>query len=531
MSLKAYILALAPELIVLFGACLVLLLGRRDLRRQPPAAPLAAFVTLSVALGVAFLTGVPEEPRLVPGLWLGGLTFYIRLIGLAVGAVLVLVNWHQAVEDERGEYLSMILFSLLGVLLTASADDLLVLLFALELVSVPTYVLIALSRSSHRAGEAAVKYFFLGALATALLAYGLSFLYGVMGTTALHRVTDAGVVSTLGGGSALETYALIGLLLVFAGVAFKMAAVPFHVYAPDVYEGAAAPVTGLLGFAPKAAGFVALLRLFDACAWDLPQHLFWLLWIVAAATMTVGNVVALLQTNVKRMLAYSSIAHTGYILIALLVGPATGEGPLRDGVAAVLFYLPVYGLMNLGAFALIGAFRIDEREPETLDELAGLARRAPAESLTLGVFVFSLMGFPPTAGMLAKVFVFGSAFSAGSAHPHRLALIVLAVIGVANAAIAAAYYLRIVTAVYMKNEGCRCLPAQGGPIRLGLLACALPLLLVFVWPGALTHEARRASAHVHPPTLRLAAPALTDPPPTPVAITARTVATSTAGQP
>jgi NADH-quinone oxidoreductase subunit N len=273
-------------------------------------------------------------------------------------------------------------------------------------------------------------------------------------------------------------------------LAFKIAAVPFHFYAADVYEGAASPVTGLLGFVPKLAGFLALCKLLAAFDWNLPIELKWVLWAMAATTMTVGNVLALLQKNVKRMLGYSSIAHTGYMLIALLAGPVAGQGPLRDGVAALLFYIAVYGVMNLGAFAFLTAFSAAGRDVETLDDLAGIARRAPAATLGLAVCVFSLMGFPPTVG---KLYLFSSAFAARPSHPMHGALIVLVIIGVVNTAIAAAYYLRIVAAAYMGSEVEGVVPASGRPVRWGLAVCSLSLLFLFVMPTGLTEQARSAT--------------------------------------
>jgi NADH-quinone oxidoreductase subunit N len=220
---------------------------------------------------------------------------------------------------------------------------------------------------------------------------------------------------------------------------------------------------------------------------------------MAALTMTVGNVLALLQKNVKRLLAYSSIAHTGYMLIALLVGPVAGEGPMKDGVAALLFYVAVYGAMNLGAFAVLAAFKTGERPVETLDDLSGLASRAPAAALALAVCAFSLMGIPPTAGFLGKLYVFSTAFSLDSAHPFHGPLIVLAVIGVVNAAIGAAYYLRIVAAAYLGTEIEKAVPTGGTPVRWGMALCSLPLLVIFAWPGGLTGQARSATVSLLAP--------------------------------
>ncbi|MFQ5590839.1 MAG: NADH-quinone oxidoreductase subunit N [Phycisphaerae bacterium] len=500
MSGESLFITLAPESILLVGACAVLVVGLTDLSRRAPWASAIALLTVLAALIVSICLGAPTGDAAALGLWLTPLTFYTRCVTLGIGSLIVLVNWHQPAPTERGEYLAMILLSLLGLLLTASANDLVVLFFAIELVSVPTYVLIALSRDDQRASEASVKYFFLGALSAAVLAYGLSFLYGVAGTTTIHIVAQGIAESTLPSGAELDGLALIGFLLVFAGLSFKVAAVPFHVYVPDVYEGAASPVAGMLGFVPKLAGFVALVKIVAACNWDLPTPVLWVFWVVAAASMTAGNVLALLQKNVKRMLAYSSIAHTGYMMIALLVGPMAGTGPMHDGVVALLFYIAVYGAMNLGVFAMLAAFRVAGRSAESLDDLAGLGTRTPLAALALAICVFSLMGFPPTAGFLGKVYVFSSAFSLEPVHPFQKALVALAIIGVVNSAIAAAYYLRIVSAVYMGREKEQALPTGGSAVRAGLVLCCVPMLLLFAWPGALVNRARDAAVQVQTST-------------------------------
>jgi len=497
MTVEFHLASLIPELILLVGAGVALLAGLAQSLRHSQWVSLIALLVVLAALLASILLGAPDGGTAALGLWLTPLTFYTRCIALGVGALIVLINWHQPVAEERGEYMAMILFSLLGILLTASANDLVVLFFAIELVSVPTYILIALSRQDQRASEAAVKYFFLGALSAAILAYGLTFLYGAAGTTTMYTLSAGKAVSALPSGAGFGGPALVGFLLVFGGLAFKVAAVPFHVYAPDVYEGAASPITGMLGFVPKLAGFIALIKICAACNWDLPDTLLWTLWAVAAVTMTAGNVLALLQKNVKRMLAYSSIAHTGYMLIALLVGPVAGQGPMHDGVAALLFYIAVYGAMNLGAFAFLTAFHTSGRPAETLDDIAGLAVRAPLTAFGLAICVFSLMGFPPTAGFLGKLYIFSSAFSLDNAHPFHGPLVALAIIGVINSAVAAAYYLRIAAAAYMSpGEGVQSTPAGGTPVRVGLALCSIPMLVVFAWPGGLAGQARNAAVQV-----------------------------------
>jgi len=479
---------LLPEVILLVGGCAVLFTGVTAAARSASVTPMMALMVIAAALVATLRSDGDVTVLAAPGVLLTPLSHYVRLATLSIGLLLVLVNWNQPAARERGEYMSMILFSLLGVLLTSSANDWVLLFFAIELVSVPTYVLVGISRTSPRASESAVKYFFLGAFSAAVLAYGLSFLYGASGTTTIFSV-DGGVVSSNLIAAGSSAYLMIGLLFVVAGLAFKIAAVPFHGYAPDVYEGAASPITGMLGFVPKLAGFVALIKLFGALDWALPSSLNWLMWVMAAATMTVGNVLALLQTNVKRMLAYSSIAHTGYMLVALLAGPVAGTGPMKDGVAALLFYMTVYGVMNLGAFALLSAYRVNDEPAETLDDISGLATRAPWLAFGLVVCVFGLMGFPPTAGFLGKLYIFSSALSLPAAHPFHGPMLALVIIGVLNSAIAAAYYLRIAGAVYMGSpigEGRR---SPGVAARWGLGACSIAVIALFIVPSTLTNPA------------------------------------------
>lgn len=494
MTFSSVLVALAPEWVLAVGACAALIVG---LIGKPAGRHVAMFALLCVGAALYFsLRPIMAGAEVVPGIWITPVTYYARLVALGIGVLIVLVNWNQPDSRERGEYFSMILFSLLGVLLTASANDWVVLFFAIELVSIPTYVLVALSRDDARSSEAGIKYFFLGALAAAMLVLGLVFLYGSTGTTAIHTVVDGGGVPLIAGGSAMTGLAKVGLMLVVAGLGFKVAAVPFHSYVADVYEGAASTVSGMLGFVPKFAGFVALIKVMTAIGWNLPVELAWLLWLLAAATMTAGNVLALLQRNVKRMLAYSSVAHTGYMLIALLVGPAWGQGPMRDGVAALFFYVAVYGAMNLGAFALLSAFRVGNREAETLDDIGGIAKQSAGAALGLAICAFSLMGLPPTAGFLGKLYIFSSAFSIPESHPMHGPMIVLAVIGVINSAIGAAYYLRIVAALYLGKDVQR-VPEGGLAVRLGLGLCAAAMLVFFAWPVGLMRQAKSATAILH----------------------------------
>jgi NADH-quinone oxidoreductase subunit N len=498
-----YFILLAPEIALVIGASLALLVGLSGRAKGQKAASWISVVTLVGALVIFSLWGWPVAPQdhQPLGFRLTSLTWYVRLVALLVGLLTMLINLHVPEAWERGEYFSMILFSLAGITLTAGADDFVTLFLSLELVSVPTYALVAAGSTDIRAQEAGLKYFFLGALAAAIFVYGFSFLYGAAGTTQLSAMTGAL--------SARNGYALIGLLLAIGGLAYKIAAVPLHVYAPDVYQGAASPITGLLGFFPKIAGFVAIIKLLSLIAptvlagasltsWTPPAAIFWLIWVLAALTMTVGNCVALLQTNVKRILAYSSIAHSGYMLVAVLVGPTALGSPMRDGWSAMLFYIVAYGVMNLGTFGVLALLRIESKPAEDLDDLAGLARTHPAAALVMAVCCFSLMGMPPTIGFIGKVYIFTGALALGEADPHRLAMIVLVVIGLLNSAIAAVYYVRIIGACYLREPREYALLVADRPLQVGLAACAIVVLIFGVWPRELFRLAGYASSDLRP---------------------------------
>ena len=487
------IAVLAPEIVLATFATLVLMLGiAKSSGLRAVSGPLSIIGVLA-ALVFTWSNWSTVRLGVADQVLITSLTTYVRITALTVGLIVLLLHSRVAQSAEQPEVFSMILFSLTGIMLTSVADDLILLFLAIELVSVPTYVLVSAGRSDIRAQEAGVKYFFLGAMAAALLAYGFSFLYGVSGTTQLSAMNFAG---------GLDGYVTWGLLLAFMGVAFKIAAVPFHVYAADVYHGAASPVTGLLGFFPKFAGFIALIKLMILtqpvggaimAGWQLPAPAFWFLWIVAAATMTIGNVLGLLQHNVKRMLAYSSVAHSGYMLIALLVGPVADGGPMRNGVSAMLFYIVAYAVMNLGAFGVLSLLQANGKEAEELDDLSGLARKAPLAALAMAICCFSLMGMPPTAGFFGKVYVFSSALSTTAAHPHHTAMMVLAIIGVLNSAIAAAYYLRIIAACYLgdaKRE--LTIPASSTSVQLGVSVCCGIVLALGLYPVGLLNMSAAA---------------------------------------
>ena len=469
-----------PEIITAVAACAVLIVGVTRRRTASGLAPLIAMFGLAtalVAVGVAMRdAGVGDAAAGYGSVVGSSLALGTKAIVLLVGLAIVLVAWDLGSLRDRADLLAMVLFSICGVLLVASSGDLIVLLLALEMVSMPTYILVAIGRAKPQAQEAGLKYFFLGAMAAAITIYGMSFLYGATGETRI-----AGIAAAFQAASGERAALLIlGLVLTIVGMSFKVAAVPLHFYAPDVYEGAATPVTGLLGFLPKIAGFVALVKVLSVAGWlqggDLPAGCVTLLAVLAVITMTVGNTVALMQRSIKRMLAYSSIAHSGYMMLGLVVGPAIlGR---RDGVGAMMFYMGIYGITNLGAFAVLAILQLRDDSAEHIDDLAGLGRRHPWVALVMAVCVLSLMGMPPLAGFWGKAYLFSAVWSMQT----DLA-VWLVIIAVLNSAIGAGYYLRIITAMYLREPIWRPTLGRSPMVRLGAVVCAALVLLIGLRPS------------------------------------------------
>jgi NADH-quinone oxidoreductase subunit N len=403
-------------------------------------------------------------------------------------------------------------------MLCAGADDLIWLFLALELTSLPTYIMVSLSTRHGRSMEAGVKYFFLGALGAAIFLYGFTLIYGGTGSTDLgqiHRVL-AEQAAAAGSPSGINPIAMAGLVLAVIGVAFKIAAVPMHFYTPDVYQGASASVAAFLAFVPKTAGFLTLMLLCSAVGWtamagpadsfgSLPSPLHETLWIMAALTMTVGNVLALIQTSVKRLLAYSSIAHSGYMLVGLVAGP--GDGFASSGLAAILFYLISYGVINLGAFAVLASLErtgLDGQpdEIDSFDDLRGLCRSRPLLGYTLVLSSLGLLGLPLTLGFWAKLPLFTAALASG----ETVLLLILAV----NSAIAAYYYLGLARAAWLDSAETTpgAMPPRLTPflgrIVAGLISAACVIVLAIIGGGLMT-KAKDAGAYrqrlASPPSL------------------------------
>ncbi len=451
-----------PEIILFIATCVVMVLGlspSRDLRKG------CAFIAAVGLAAAGALRGLgADEVGLFPDM----VPFAKGLIAIVGLLLLLLMAGTVDREDDaeiaagrrsfdplkanRAEFYAFFLFSLTGLMLCASADDLIWLFLALELTSLPTYIMVTISTRGTRSQEAGVKYFFLGALGAAVFLYGFALLYGATGSTNLVEIA-ASIQAQAASEAGLNPIAAAGLVISFIGLCFKIAAVPMHFYAADVYQGAHASVSAFLAFVPKAAGFIAILMLAGVAGWShgttgdsLPEPLYSLIWVVAVATMFAGNVLALLQTSIKRILAYSSIAHSGYMLVGVVAGPGRGMGFWDNGVAAVLFYLLCYGVMNVGAFAVLACLERPTAdgpsgEIDDIEDLRGLHRVRPHLAAAMLICGLSLLGLPPLLGFFGKLGLFTSAIAAGE--------IPLVIILGLNSAIAAVYYLRIVAAAYL----------------------------------------------------------------------------------
>lgn len=402
---------------------------------------------------------------------------FFHFLIIAVTAVVILTSYEymEVQEIRAGEYYGLILFGAVGMCLMTSAVELVLVFIALEISSISTYVLAGFRRRAAISSEASIKYFLLGSFATAFFLYGVALMFGATGSTSITDIANA--LSS----SQVPVLAYMGIALMFVGLGFKVAAAPFHIWTPDVYEGAPAPVVGFMSTAPKAAVFAVLLRvMFEAHA---PGRI-WLIWVVAALSMTIGNLGALVQQNVKRLLAYSSIAHAGYLLVAIAALPS-------NGIPAAMFYTASYAAMNVGAFAVVSHLARAGERYVNVDDYSGLGARSPILAATLTIFLLSLIGIPVTAGFFAKFYVFSAALQAK--------LVGLVIIGVINSAIASYYYLRVIVVMYMRDAR-EPVPVSPVPTTLGvaLAISAIATIYLGVLPGrVLDYAARTSAAWLH----------------------------------
>lgn len=369
---------------------------------------------------------------------LDGFSTFINILLLFTGlmGISLAYGYLKRMDIERGEYYSLILFSVVGMMLMAQASDLIVVFLALELLSIPLYVLAAFAQPQHESGEAGVKYFLLGAFSGGFVVYGIALVFGATQTTAL-----AGIAAQVAAGSANIPLMLAGSALILVGFSFKVAAVPFHMWTPDVYQGAPTPVTAFMAAGAKIAGFAALMRVFATAFPGLAADITPVLSVMAALTMIVGNVVAVAQTNVKRMLAYSSIAHAGYILMAFVAFGNPEVAPIA--IAAGIFYLVTYALTNFGSWGIVIALEEENGKGLELEDYAGLGRKNPLMAAAMTVFMLSLTGIPPTLGLVGKFYLFRAVVAGGFYW--------LAIVGVLTSLISAYYYLRLVVIMYMRD--------------------------------------------------------------------------------
>ena len=388
--------------------------------------------------------------------------------------ILMSIRYLRKEGFEHGEYYVLVLLAAVGMMLMAGAADLIVIFLGLETFSLSIYVLAGFFRNDPRSGESALKYFLLGAFSTGFLLYGIALIYGTAGTTNLKQV-----LVFLNRISIMQNpLLLVGMGLLIVGFGFKVASVPFHMWTPDVYEGAPTSITAFMSVGPKAAGFAAFLRVFLYALAPLQDHWVGILWVLAVLTMTLGNIVAIAQQNIKRMLAYSSIAHAGYILVAMVAaGPA--------GLTSILYYILAYALMNLGAFGVVILFGRKGEENVLITDYSGMASRYPWLAAAMAVFMFSLAGIPPTAGFVGKFYIFGAAINAG--------YIGLAIIGVLNSVISVYFYLRVTVMMYMRNPEKELGPLDLSPALFAVLVVtALGTLQMGISPGFYLHWIRQS---------------------------------------
>ncbi len=476
----ADLLRLSPDIMLTAGGALMMII--EPLTSPSKKSRLGYIAAFLIACAIALSAAAYSNPgtSFSGMLVVDGFSTFFRLLVYGCGLLTVLMSidyFNRERGEESGEYYALIVFSLVGQSLMASANELVLIFIGLEISSISGYIMAGYIRDDKRNNESALKYFLLGSFATAFMLYGVAWIYGLTGSTNLDSVRRA----ILGGAQDQSgSMLIIATILMFVGFAFKISAAPFHIWAPDVYQGAPAPVAGFLSAGPKAAAFAMLIRV--ACSAFYPLSDQWepLFWATALATMVIGNFAALRQSNIKRMLAYSSIAHAGYILVAVTAQSETG-------IAAVMFYLASYALMTMGVFAAVTLVASKGERFVEIEDFAGLMQRQPLVAGALTIFLFSLIGIPLTGGFFAKFYVFKAALDSN--------LTWLTILGLLNSAVAAFYYLRVLVVMFMKPApaGVETMPAPGMAIRVTLLVSAIGTVYLGVYPSAVLDFAGKAA--------------------------------------
>jgi NADH-quinone oxidoreductase subunit N len=465
-----------PELVLTFGA-LVVLMADLVLSREQRGAATGLSVAVLVATFVALVAVGSPQVTISNGLLsIDAFAFYFKVIFLASAALTLLMSGpYLEVEGmPAGAYCFLVLAATLGMMFMASGVELVTIFIGLETMAIAFYILAGFLKPNPRSNEAAVKYFLLGAFSLGILLYGMSLIYGLTGSTNLNVIAAAIANPDAVGREML----LLAVVLVVAGVAFKIAAVPFHMWAPDVYEGAPTPITAFLSVGSKAAAFAMLLRIFIEGLPSMGEEWRMLFYVLSVMTMTVGNFAAITQTNIKRMLAYSSIAHAGYLLMGVVAGT-------QLGISAMLIYLFVYMLAQMGAFGIVVLMRRKDTVGDDIQDLNGLYFRSPAAAIAMLLFMLSLGGIPPTAGFMGKFWLFSAAIESGHVW--------LAVIGVLNSAVALYYYLRVVVFMWLKNEPTGSEPRMQPALALTLAVALAGTIVLGLFPRSLFEMAEASS--------------------------------------
>jgi NADH-quinone oxidoreductase subunit N len=469
--------AILPILVLTGWTCVLLLLDLFIPQRHKAWTAVLAALGLIAAMVATILQAGQVRIGFNNMVVADGFAIFLNLLFLGSGVIAIMLayDYLKRLGIERGEYYTLLLFSITGMLLMAVAADLIVVFLSLELLSIPLYVLAGFAPGRLTSEESALKYFLMGAFASGFVVYGVALVFGATGSTSFSTIVQA-----VGTASTNPTLLVIGAAFVLVGLGFKVAAVPFHMWTPDVYQGAPSSVTAFMSIGAKAAGFAALFRVFITALPELASDLTPIMWALAAATMILGNIVAIAQTNIKRLLAYSSIAHAGYILMALV--PFGDPAVARDAVASALFYLMAYALTNFTAWAVVIALeQMDEKGLE-LEDYAGLGKKHPWLAVAMTVAMLSFTGIPPTLGLVGKFFLFRTAIAGG--------FVGLALIGVITSLVSAFYYLRVVVIMYMREGDPQVSRAPW--LQIAAVATALATVVLSIVASPLLNWASRA---------------------------------------
>lgn len=457
-----------PEIIVLAGACLLILLDLLLYKNQKHIiAYLSLFVIIIAAAGSWIIAG--SSVHIFDRMFVvdGYSTFFKMVLYLATFlAVLLSINYIRIEGVEHGEYYILMLFALSGMMIMVSGTDLLSIYVGLELMALSIYVLTGFMQYSERSNEASMKYVILGAFSSGILLYGISLVYGVTGSTQMEEIATA--LKRQESPDSIDLALVLAIIFLIAGFGFKVAAVPFHMWAPDVYEGAPTSITAFMSVGPKAASFAVLLRVFIEALGSVSTSWITLVAGLSVLTMAVGSIIALAQTNIKRMLAYSSIAHAGYALLGLVAG-----GP--DGIASVMLYMLIYTFMNMGIFGTIILLRKGNFKGENIEDYTGLSKVNKAAAFLMLIFLFSLAGIPPTAGFVGKFYIFMGLIRSG--------FVSLAIIAVIMSAISAYFYIRIVMLIYMKEPTHEFDLARSPANSIALAIATIGTLIIGILPA------------------------------------------------